>query len=141
MKALRRSRGLVKGRWWATFGTLLVATVLSGIVQSVLSGLLVGVTVTGGNDLAQAAAQAIATTVGSVLTTPFTAAVVTVLYFDLRVRKEGFDLELLAQRVGVEPPPAGARQDLLPPPPPDAGSDSAQPPFWPPPPGWRPPDG
>lgn len=137
--ALRRSKGLVKGRWWPTVACLVVAAILSGIVQSVFSGLLLGVTVSGTNDVVQVVAQAVATTLGSMLTTPFTAAVVTVLYFDLRVRKEGFDLELLAQRVGVEPPPPGARQDLLPPPPPDAGS--AQPPFWPPPPGWRPPDG
>ncbi len=31
----------------------------------------------------------------SIGTTPFTAPVVTVIYFDLRVRKEGFHLELL----------------------------------------------
>jgi hypothetical protein len=50
------------------------------------------------------------------------------------VRKEGFDLELLAQRVGI-PLQEGAQPPLIPPEP----EPSAQPPFWPPPPGWRPP--
>ncbi len=44
----------------------------------------------------------------SVITTPFMAAVLVLIYFDLRVRKEGFDLELLSQGVGVPgAPPAG----------------------------------
>ena len=44
-------------------------------------------------------------TVGSVLTTPYSAAVVTLLYFDLRVRKEGLDLQLIAEGAGVERDP------------------------------------
>ena len=136
--ALKRSRGLVDGRWWQTVAAVVVATILAAIVQSMLSGLVVAAVVSGGNDLVEVVAQTVASTAGSMLTTPFTAAVLTVVYFDLRVRKEGFDLELLAQRVGVEPPPGGA-SDFFPPPPP-APTD-AQPPFWPPPPGWRPPDG
>ena len=41
----------------------------------------------------------------AILVLPLYPAVLTVAYFDLRVRKEAFDLELLAQ--AVEPPPAG----------------------------------
>jgi hypothetical protein len=134
--ALKRSRELVTGRWWPTVAAVLVATILASIVQAMFSGLLLAVVVGDGNDVVRAAAQAIASTAGSVLTTPFTAAVITAVYFDLRVRKEGFDLELLARRVGIEPPP-GARTDFLPP---VAPTGEAQPPFWPPPPGWRPPD-
>ena len=52
-------------------------------------------------------ANAIATGIAAVLTTPFTAAVTALIYFELRVRKEGFDLALLAQRMGVAPPPGG----------------------------------
>jgi hypothetical protein len=68
--------------------------------------------------------------------------VLTVLYFDLRVRKEGFDLELLSRRMGVDPatvanpaflPPA------MPPPPPSPGPQD-RPTGWPPPPDGRPPD-
>lgn len=141
-RALKRSRALVRGRWWPVMGALTVAFILSGIVQAVFSALLLAVVSAGSNDVVDAAAQAIANTAASVVTTPFTAAVITVLYFDLRVRKEGFDLELLARRVGVEPnpgsggpPPAGG---LTPTTAPESGVD--QPPSWPPPPG-RPPDG
>ncbi len=134
--ALKRSRELVSDRWWPTAAALLVATILAAIVQSVISGLLLAMVFSGASDLVGALAQAVANTAASVLTTPFTAAVVTVIYFDLRVRKEGFDLELLARQVGVEAPPA-ARTNLLPP---SAEPPPGQPP-WPPPPGWRPPDG
>ncbi|MGQ0521824.1 MAG: hypothetical protein ACT4PX_11835 [Actinomycetota bacterium] len=145
-KALKRSRALVKGRWWPTAGVLLVAFILSGMVQFVFSGLLLAVASAGSNDLVDATAQAVANTAASVLTTPFTAAVIMVVYFDLRVRKEGFDLELLAQRVGVEPgpgawsaPAGGAGWPPAPGPPgPEAGQPPDRPPFWPPPPGWRP---
>ena len=48
----------------------------------------------------------------SLFTTPFIAAVTTLVYFDLRVRKEGFDLALLAERMGgasaYDPAPASA---------------------------------
>ena len=132
-QALKRSRGLVKGRWWPTLGVLLVGFILSGIVQAVISGLLLAVVSAGDNDVVAAVAQAVADTAGTVLTTPFTAAVVAVVYFDLRVRKEGFDLELLARHVGVEPAPF-APSPSEPPPPEEPGDE---PPFWPPPPGWR----
>jgi hypothetical protein len=39
--------------------------------------------------------------VGLAISTPLQAALLTVLYFDLRVRKEGFDLELLAREMGA----------------------------------------
>ena len=38
----------------------------------------------------------------AVVTLPISAAVLTVLYFDLRVRKEGFDLQHLARGVGED---------------------------------------
>ena len=136
-RALARSRSLVKGRWWPTAGVLVVAFILSAIVQAVFSGLLLAVVSAGDNDVVAAVAQAVADTAGTVLTTPFTAAVTTVVYFDLRVRKEGFDLELLARRVGVDRP-----FDGLPPsgsPVGEPGPD--EPPYGSPPPGWRPDDG
>ena len=136
-EALGRSRALVSGRWWPTAGAFLAATILAAIVQGLISGLLVAVVLSGQNELVQSIAQALANTVGSVVTTPFTAAVVTVIYFDLRVRKEGFDLELLARRVGVEPPPIAPPEPGPPPPDPPAGP----PPAWQPPQGWQPPDG
>jgi hypothetical protein len=133
-RALGRSRTLVRGFWWRAFGVTALGYLLTGILSGVISGLVVGVsTVSAGEaTLAGVVVSIVSGTVSKVLTTPFVAAFVTVLYFDLRVRKEAFDLQLLAERIGVEPP-AGA---LGTPPPPDQPSD--KPPFWPPPPGWKP---
>ncbi len=100
--ALKRSRALVKGRWWPTVGVLVLVALLSGLVQAVFLGLFAGVVSVSDNEVAQAVADAVAQMASSALTTPLSAAVLTVLYFDLRVRKEGFDLELLARRIGVD---------------------------------------
>ena len=135
--ALKRSRQLVRGRWGPTFLAVVLGILLASIVQGVIQGLLAGVVAAGvDDDLALAVAQAVAGIASSAIVTPFTAAVTIVVYFDLRVRKEGFDLELLARGVGVEPPadlpgPPGA--EPLP-----QGDDGEAPPYWPPPPGWRP---
>jgi hypothetical protein len=131
-KALGRSRTLVSGFWWRSFGILILGAVLAGVISSVLSGIVLGVTSDGTTSTTWLIANTIAGTVSKMVSVPFTAAFVTVLYFDLRVRKEGFDLQLLAQRIGVDP--AGATLPFAPPPLPP----SAQAPFWPPPPGWTP---
>ena len=82
---------------------LLLVAILTGIVQAIFLGVLTGIVSVSGNEVARAAANALGQLISSAVTTPFTAAVLTVMYFDLRVRKEGFDLELLARRLGVEP--------------------------------------
>ena len=137
--ALRRSFRLVKGRWWATFGVLLVgymlASIVGAIVQSVIT--LVPSLVADGNTAALAFGSAVGGTVGAVITTPYSAAVVALLYFDLRVRKEGLDLQLLADDAGVRrdpdaPLPGPLQADEWTP------EERAQAPYWPPPPGWRP---
>jgi hypothetical protein len=134
-KALRRSFRLVRGRWWPTFGILVLGAILAGIASNVITFALTALTFTelGRETLARLIINALGGTLASVLTTPFQAAFVAVLYFDLRVRKEGFDLLLLADRMGVAP--SGDRSPLAPPPPVASGSE---PPFWPPPPGWTP---
>jgi hypothetical protein len=133
-RALGRSRRLVRGRWWGTAGLLLLGAIMTFVVGGALSGLVAALSAVGEDQhtVAGFAVAWIAGTLAKVLTTPFTAAYVTVLYFDLRVRHEAFDLQLLAQRLGVEPPEGGG---LLTPPPPEP---SEEPPFWPPPPGWKP---
>jgi hypothetical protein len=136
-KALGRSRRLVKGRWGPSFLVLVIGFFLGSIVQVALSGLLLAV-VSQSNNVVAAVATAIAGTVSSALVTPFTAAVGVVLYFDLRVRKEGFDLELLAQRIGVDPPDGTTFAPSPLPPQRPSSDDGEKPPFWPPPPGWRP---
>jgi hypothetical protein len=135
-RALGRSRSLVGGYWWRTLGVVILGFLLSAILGGAIQGALVGLASvqSGDNSFGAIVLTIIAGTVSSVVTTPFSAAFVTILYFDLRVRKEAFDLQLLAQRIGVDPP-AGAH--LGPSAPVDeTGGD--EPPFWPPPPGWKP---
>jgi hypothetical protein len=100
--ALRRSFGLVRGRWWPVFGALFLAFLLQFFIGLVL-GIPLGL-VTANSDSGSAGALILSTLVSvasSVVTTPFMAAVLVLIYFDLRVRKEGFDLELLSQGVGI----------------------------------------
>ena len=138
--ALKRSRALVKGRFWSVTGVVLLVFVLTAIVQAVFLGLFAGIVSVTGNEVASAVADALGQTASSALITPLSAAVLTVLYFDLRVRKEGFDLELLAHRLGVDPGTVPGIDIVAPSKPSDAPPGD-QPPFWPPPPGWQPRDG
>jgi len=137
--ALRRSFRLVRHRWWPTLGALMVGFILAGIVGAVVSGIFTGLASLGAKSspILVLGLSSLGGLISGVLSRPFQAAVITVLYFDLRVRKEGFDLQLLAERLGVTDvrgtspaPPTVA----LP-----SEADRAQAPFWPPPPGWRPP--
>jgi hypothetical protein len=137
-KAMRRSRDLVKGRWGPVAGVLLLGSILTQIISTAIGGLAAGVIFTD-NQVASDVAGVIGGIVGATLTVPILAAIVTVLYLDLRVRKEGFDLELLAETIGVDPsgrpmPTFLPEQSLTRP----SDDDDDQPPFWPPPPGWRP---
>ena len=136
-RALRRSRELVRGRWWPTAGALLAANLLVSIVGGAVSGGLLAATIGANNSLVSDLLRVVAGTATSMVTTPFVAAVIVVLYIDLRVRKEGFDLLLLANRMGVDAPVGAAPVSFIPEPPPVI-VEGDEPPFWPPPPGWKP---
>jgi hypothetical protein len=100
-KAMRRSFRLVRGSWWKTFGTLFVAYALTFLLSALggaLVGAIVGAAVGNGSALAVVLQQIVDIGV-QVVTLPFFAAVLIVLYVDLRVRKEGFDLALMADHI------------------------------------------
>lgn len=113
-QSLRRSRELVTGAWWRTFGILalvnIIAQFLAGIlaipftVVSLLVTFLVG---DGGVINPYAILPLLVTSVGTIvasaLTWPFTAAATALLYVDRRMRREALDLEL-ARAAGVPPP-------------------------------------
>jgi hypothetical protein len=102
--ALGRSFRLVQGRWWPTFGAILVMNVLVGVITLIVTGLVTAPLVGSSTGEATAAVlTTIANTLSALITLPLSAAVLTVIYFDLRVRKEGFDLQLLARGVGQDP--------------------------------------
>jgi hypothetical protein len=139
--ALKRSWSLTKNRWWATFLVVVVGNLLVSIIGGVIQLGLVGIAdgVADDSTIALAIAQVIASTASAAVTYPFLAAVLTILYFDQRVRKEGFDLQLQAEGFGI------ARDPDAPLPAPLIGDDIYTPeqraaaPYWPPPPGWTPP--
>ena len=142
-RALGRSFRLVREFWWRTFAIIILGSILASIVSGVLVGVLTAVTFTADSTIAFVVANFVASVAAGVLTTPFIAAVTIVLYIDLRVRKEGFDLALLAQRLGEGGEPGeGGLPSVLPTPPilplPAPTFEGEQPPFWPPPPGWKP---
>jgi hypothetical protein len=135
--ALRRSFRLVRGRWWQTAGVLLVAAVMTSVVSGAIEGVLVAISLSGGASVALTViVVSLAAGLSAVLTRPFQAAVTTVLYYDLRVRHEGYDVALLAEQLGIAPaalPAAGLAAAG-----PEAVGQPGGPPFWPPPPGWTP---
>jgi hypothetical protein len=117
-KALGRSWRLVRGRWWPTLGAVIVAFLLVLLAQIAIGAILGGaVAATGADDdVTVALVSAVAGIIGGVVATPFQAAVSTLLYIDLRVRKEGLDVELLARAIAGDAEP-GQGPTLIPPPP------------------------
>lgn len=109
LSALGRSRELARKGWVRIFGILVVTWLIVflptmavfgglGFVAALSPGVAEGMA--GG--AVNAGLQAVSVAVGA-LTTPYMTASLVVLYYDRRVRKEGLDLELAAERVS----PAG----------------------------------
>jgi hypothetical protein len=85
-EAMGRSWGLVGGHWWHAFGTLLVAALLIGIVNAVITTPFSGL---------GWVAQALAAAVATLVTLPYGVLVGVLLYLELRARKEDLSLESL----------------------------------------------
>jgi hypothetical protein len=127
--AVARSWRLTGGHWWRLFGTLIVAGLITVVLQLVLGGVAGGVLATS-DTVSELTTAIVITAVNLIvlaLTYPLIAAIVCVMYFDLRVRNEGFDLQLMAQGLGT-----GTRFQSAPErpvaPPPDAGGGGFVPP-------------
>ena len=84
------------------FGVLVVGYLIVGVLQGMLGALVGGVILANSDsELAQRGRAApLINIVALAVTLPFAAALVAYIYFDLRVRKEGFDLQLLARADG-----------------------------------------
>ncbi len=148
IKALGRSFELIKRRFWATLLLLIITTLLTFFVTAVVQGIPSGLATVFApdNEIATAVTDIIFGTIGSAMVLPISAAVFAILYFDQRVRKEGFDVQLLAEGIGAAydpnapiPAPLRPHPNAAPP----QGWQPQQPPpgYWqpPPPPGWQPP--
>ena len=83
--ALSRSYSLVKNNWWRVLGITLVVGLIAGGI-SIILGLI----------------PLVGWIIGSILLTPIYIIANTLLYYDLRVRKEEYSLEALASELHIE---------------------------------------
>ena len=94
MESIKRSWRLVAGERWRLFGAgllmIIIAAVVFGIISVVLFLILSGL------GMSSESAGYLVQQVATLLSIPLTAAVGTVFYLDLRVRKESLDTEGLA---------------------------------------------
>ena len=113
-QALRRSTELVKGTWWRAFGIMLAISLIAIMIQFILMSAFVILTqITGNEDTTLLETlrrlfipspseiewgtftiQRIITIGITALTMPISAIGSTLLYFDFRIRKEAFDIEM-----------------------------------------------
>lgn len=102
--SIKRSWTLTRDQWWRIFGITLLASILLGIVSSILTipAAAIAATTLVSNPDAQTlglwptlAVQA-SSLVVITLTSPFGAGVTSLLYIDQRIRKEALDVTLMA---------------------------------------------
>jgi uncharacterized membrane protein len=100
--ALKRSRALASGNLGKIFGlslVLLVVALVVGSVFSIVEGAIIRGPGAGTVLLRTFLSQGVTT-----LLQPFFSACWILLYYDLRIRKEGFDLEMMAKSLGTPIP-------------------------------------
>src|SRR5215218_9645520 len=100
-------------------GTLAVA-VLGGLAGALLQGIVMSIpaSLSDGEHVAGAIGMALGGTLATAITAPCSAAIVTLLYMDLRVRKDHFTLGTLADAVGeASARPSDRPREPWPPPP------------------------
>jgi MFS family permease len=98
--SMRRSWRLTTGRFWMIFSVLLVATIITSVIQNVLSApvsVIMPLAFLNSDSPPTALMillMAVASYVGMLLSTVYVASVTAVVYTDQRMRREGFDLVL-----------------------------------------------
>lgn len=107
-EALGRSWDLMRGNFWRGVLILIFAAVLGGILGLVLAlpvGVVAGLA---SNPAARSVLQQVVQQLGNILAVPFGSIAFTLLYYDSRIRKEAFDLEMMARNLGALAKPAAA---------------------------------
>ncbi|HEV8719302.1 MAG TPA: hypothetical protein VGW77_01530 [Candidatus Binatia bacterium] len=95
--SLRRSRDLVKGHRGKVFCVMFIVNLLQGILAlgvSMVSGMIFSSDSAGGAVLNSAMNNLL-----SIFLTPLGIVATILLYYDMRIRKEGFDLEMLSRAI------------------------------------------
>ncbi|HEU5287403.1 MAG TPA: hypothetical protein VFV20_03295 [Candidatus Limnocylindria bacterium] len=101
MTALRRSWWLSDGSRWRIIGLQLLLLVLNAVIGALLSALFLGSFIS--DVTARTIVQQVANLVTNVAWAPVQWGTFAVLYYDLRVRREAFDLQLAAEALPREP--------------------------------------
>jgi hypothetical protein len=109
--ALGRSWALTSRQFWRTFGIALLTLVITQIVGGILGtpftiAGMVGVLASGDSEaglLILVVSNALSAVVTAAFVAPFTASVASLQYVDQRIRKEGYDVELMT-RAGIVSP-------------------------------------
>jgi hypothetical protein len=100
--SLGRSWDLTRGSWWHTLGTIVVWFILLIVLEGVasgISGVIVGILAVSGSLVVANLLTSIISLLVGLLVTPISLAIYVVLYYELRARREGFDLAMRAQHV------------------------------------------
>jgi hypothetical protein len=95
IEAMRRSWRLMRPRMWPVLGIALLARLIAAVLGNMLGGIpSVAATVIGGSFAWLFVA--IGSILSALVSGPIVAIVATLLYFDGRIRSEGFDLQMMA---------------------------------------------
>jgi hypothetical protein len=97
MEGMRRSAELTKGYRWTVFGTLCITYIIYFFLASIAGLPAIFLQ----SDMIVQVSSAVVT----ILVYPFVAMVETLLYYDLRIRKEGLDIELMTKELDELPAP------------------------------------
>ena len=108
VNGLRRSWNLISGSFWRVLGValLLFLFVLALTLTPSYAAQAAVTLILPGSFVAATAVNSVIAGLIQILVAPIRIAVLTVLYYDLRVRREGYDLDLRAQELAVPPAPA-----------------------------------
>lgn len=103
---IARSWRLVGGSFWRTLAIAVLMYILVYVIAGLPSGILsFALQILSGNSLdallRNQIIAAVIAQVGQIIVLPLQLVIFTMLYYDLRVRKEGYDLELLAQQAAT----------------------------------------
>jgi hypothetical protein len=108
VKALGRSWNLTRENWWRTLGIVIIVWIMVALINSAIGFLFTGIAalIPGlGDDIRAGLVLTVATLVQA-LVGAITPIAITMLYLDLRVRKEGLDLDQLARQAAPGTAPA-----------------------------------
>jgi hypothetical protein len=106
--AIARAAALTRGSTWEVVKALMLVWLVY-LIALVAAAFLSGIVLSLGQSLTalQVASQVVGV-LFTVLVYPLISVVQTLLYYDLRIRKEGFDIELMAQRLEMPAPESAA---------------------------------